>query len=221
MKINKSGLAGAGVLSAIAASLCCITPVLAFISGASGLASTFSWMDAYRPYLIGITILVLGFAWYQKLRPVPVTEIDCACETEEKKPFLQSRTFLGIITVFAILLLAFPYYGQIFYPVVKYKAETVEVNNIQFVQYSVRGMSCKSCEAEVKNEVNKLGGVLQTNVTYEKGLIAVKFDPSKTNNIQVKNAIDKTGYKVQGVPIVLSAIPAIEKQGRCSTKGCN
>ncbi len=62
MKINKSGLAGAGMLSAIAASLCRITPLLAFISGVSGLASTFSWMDTYRPYLIGITIIVLGFA---------------------------------------------------------------------------------------------------------------------------------------------------------------
>jgi mercuric ion transport protein len=220
MKINKSGIAGAGLLSAIAASLCCITPLLAFISGASGLASIFSWMDAYRPYLIGVTILVLGFAWYQKLRPVPVTEIDCACETEEKKPFLQSRTFLGIITVFAILMLAFPYYGQIFYPVAKNKGENVAVSNIQFVQYKVRGMSCKSCEAEVKNEVNKLSGVLQTNVSYEKGLVAVKFDPSKTNNTQIKNAIDKTGYKVQGAPIVMGAGSAIEKQRSCTTEGC-
>lgn len=220
MKINKSGLVGAGVLSAIAASLCCITPLLAFISGASGLASTLSWTEAFRPYLIGITIIVLGFAWYQKLRPGPATEIDCACEAEEKKPFLQSKTFLGIIAAFAILMLAFPYYGQIFYPVTKNNSSVVAASNIQFVEYKVRGMSCKSCEAEVKNEVNKLGGVLQTNVTYEKGLVAVKFDPSKTNNTQIKNAIDKTGYKVRGAQLVTSTVPSIEKQRTCTTEGC-
>jgi len=62
-------LIGTGLLTAIAASLCCITPVLALIAGTSGLASTFSWLEPFRPYFIGLTILVLAFAWYQKLKP--------------------------------------------------------------------------------------------------------------------------------------------------------
>ena len=62
-------VAYAGILTAMAASICCITPVLALIAGTSGIASTFSWVEPFRPYLIGITILVLVFAWYQKLRP--------------------------------------------------------------------------------------------------------------------------------------------------------
>ena len=81
MKTDKK-LIGAGLLTAIAASLCCITPVLALIAGTSGLASTFSWLEPFRPYFIGLTILVLGFAWYQKLKPKK--QIDCNCETEEK-----------------------------------------------------------------------------------------------------------------------------------------
>ena len=75
MNKKNNRLVGAGVLSAVAASLCCITPVLALISGASGVASTFSWMEPARPYLIGITVLVLGFAWYQKLKPRTAKEI--------------------------------------------------------------------------------------------------------------------------------------------------
>lgn len=67
MKKNNK-IIGAGLLTAIASSLCCITPVLALISGTSGIASTFSWLEPFRPYLIGFTILVLGFAWYQKLK---------------------------------------------------------------------------------------------------------------------------------------------------------
>ncbi len=42
-------LIGAGLLTAIAASLCCITPVLALIAGTSGLASTsFSWLEPFQ-----------------------------------------------------------------------------------------------------------------------------------------------------------------------------
>jgi hypothetical protein len=42
MIIKAGKLAGASVLSAVAASLCCITPVLALISGVGGMASSFS-----------------------------------------------------------------------------------------------------------------------------------------------------------------------------------
>ncbi|MEK7254190.1 MAG: heavy metal transporter, partial [Bacteroidota bacterium] len=42
--------AGAGALAAVAASLCCITPVLALLAGTSGLASTFSWLEPARPW---------------------------------------------------------------------------------------------------------------------------------------------------------------------------
>ena len=82
MRSNKK-LAGAGLVTAIAASLCCITPVLALIAGTSGIASTFSWLEPFRPYLIGLTVLVLGFAWYQKLKPQLQEEIECACEDDD------------------------------------------------------------------------------------------------------------------------------------------
>ena len=104
MKKNNK-LVGAGLLTAFAASLCCITPVLALIAGTSGLASSFSWLEPFRSYFIGLTILVLGFAWYQKLKPKK--EIDCNCETDTKPKFVQSKKFLGIVTAFAIIMLAF------------------------------------------------------------------------------------------------------------------
>lgn len=67
MKSNTK-LAGTGLLTVIAASLCFITPLLTFIVGLSGLASTFSWFESLRPYFIGLTIFVLSFAWYQKIK---------------------------------------------------------------------------------------------------------------------------------------------------------
>jgi hypothetical protein len=85
-----NNIIGVGLLTAITASLCCITPVLALIAGNSGLATTFSWIEPFRPYLVGLTILVLGFAWYQKLAPkalITRTEMDCNCDSEAKPKF--------------------------------------------------------------------------------------------------------------------------------------
>jgi hypothetical protein len=100
------------LLTAITASLCCIAPVLALIAGISGVASTFTWIEPFRPYLIGLTILVLGFVWYQILKPRK--DIDCECEPDENPKFIQTKMFLGIVTAFAIIMLAFPHYSGIF-----------------------------------------------------------------------------------------------------------
>jgi copper chaperone CopZ len=195
--VKSKGLLGIGVVTAIAASLCCITPVLALISGVTGAASTFSWMEPFRPYLIGVTILVLAFAWYQKLKPRTAEEIQCDCEEDEKKPFMQTKTFLGIVTVFAALMMAFPYYGDIFYPKADKQVVVVSSSNIQEIKFNVSGMTCSSCEEHVKHAVNELPGILKVNAHYEEGSAIVQFDGSKTSKDEIVKAIDATSYKVK------------------------
>jgi copper chaperone CopZ len=198
MSTNKTsgGLIGAGLLSAIAASLCCITPVLALIAGSSGIASTFSWMEPARPYMIVITVLVIGFAWYQKLKPRTKDEIACACEEDEKPKFLQSKKFLGIVTVFAGLMLAFPYYSHIFFPKTESNVIVVQSDNIVQANFEISGMTCQGCEEEVKHEVSQLPGFIEAQVNHETGKATVKFDKSKNSLEQVVSSINATGYKV-------------------------
>jgi mercuric ion transport protein len=181
------------LLTAIASSLCCITPVIALVAGTSGAASSFSWMEAARPYLIGFTILTLGFAWYQKLKPKK--EIDCNCETEKKPSFMQSKLFLGIITVFAIVMLSFPYYSHVFYD---NTASSIEIapenaNNTEFI---IEGMTCESCEEHITYEILQLNGIGEVNTSYENGNAFVEYDNSKTNEYEIKEAINSTGYTV-------------------------
>ena len=187
-------LIGTGLLTAITASLCCITPVLALIAGTSGIASTFSWIEPFRPYLIGLTILVLGFAWYQKLKPQK--EIDCECETDEKPKFIQSRKFLGIVTVFVIVILAFPYYSGIFYPNTEKQIILVDKSDIKTTEFKISGMTCASCEKHVNHEVNKLNGIVNSKASYENGNAIVEFYKTKTNETEIEKAINSTGYKV-------------------------
>lgn len=196
-KGKTSRFAGAGVISAVAASLCCITPVLALISGASGVASAFSWMEPLRPYLIGVTVLVLGFAWYQLLKPRTAEAIECDCEEDEQKPFMQTKSFLAIVTVFAALMLTFPYYSHVFYPSNDEK-EVVTVNaaDVQSVTFDVEGMTCNGCASHVENGVNKLPGIVEVDASYEAANAKVKFDQTKITLAEIEEAINGTGYKV-------------------------
>lgn len=186
----------AGVISAIAASLCCLTPVLALIGGASGAASAFSWIEPARPYLIGLTILVLGFAWYQILKPRTKEEIDCACEEDEKRSFLQSKKFLLIVTLFAALMLAFPYYSSIFFPKTEKQIIVVDKDNIQISVFKISGMDCEACTESVKHEINKLDGIIKAEASFENAKAEVQFDITKTNIAEIEKTINSTGYKV-------------------------
>lgn len=176
---------GVGIFAAIAASLCCITPLLALLAGASGAASSLSWLEPGRPYLIGLAIAALAFAWYRSLnkRQNTACGTDGACVVG-KKSFLASRTFLIIITIAAIALIAFPHYANIFYP----KQQTqnvmvVESNNIQSASFNIKGMSCKACETQVNNELHKVAGVIDAQTFYDKGTSIVKYHncPLKTS----------------------------------------
>ena len=202
MKITqKSGFAGAGLLTAAAASLCCITPILALFTGVSGVASTFSWMEPFRPVLIAITLAVLAFAWYQKLKPRPVEPLDCACDDEEKPSYFQSRTFLSIVTVFALAMLAFPYYGQLFYPSNEGNKPSIQGSaapmNLQQISFKVRGMTCQSCEKHIEQRVGQLKGIGKVRANSVEGTASVSFDASKTSREQLVEAINSTGYLVQ------------------------
>lgn len=167
---SENKIVGAGMLTAITSSLCCITPVLALIAGTSGIASTFSWVDPFRHFLVGLTILALGFAWYQKLFP-KVTEtkknIDCECATDEKRKFIQTKTFLGIATLFAATMISFPHYAHIFYPKSEKEVVIVKEANIQKVEFKIDGMTCTSCAEHVQHDVNKLPGIIVATASYD------------------------------------------------------
>lgn len=187
---------GIGLVSAIAASLCCITPVLALLAGASGVASIFSWLDPLRPIFLGLTVVVLGFAWYLKLKPRTPEEIACACEEDSKVSLWQSKKFLGIITIFAGLMMSFPYYASVFYAETVATAVNVEAQNIRVVDLKVKGMTCEGCEEHVKHAIHELPGIISTMVSHINESAHVQFDQSSTDVKSIIEAVNRTGYTV-------------------------
>lgn len=200
MKFEKSAI-GLSILTALASSLCCITPILALLAGTSGIASNFSWIEPIRPYLVGSTFLILGFAWYQKLKPQPKIADCCQIEENKKSSFIQSKNFLGIVTAFALLLTAFPYYSN------KLIAATptenkIKYNNTELIEFKVSGMTCESCEHHITSEVNKLAGIQSVKASYANNNATIEFDPKQVNINQIQQAIDSTGYEAEEYKII-------------------
>ncbi|WP_418502023.1 mercuric transport protein MerTP [Flagellimonas sp.] len=196
---NKRTLMGSSIILAMATSLCCIGPLLAIVAGTSGLASNFKFLEPFRPYLIGITGLVLVVAWYQQLRTVAKKEIDCACDTDEKPSFWKGKIWLMTITVFALAMLAFPYYAQSLYPKQEAKGQTnfFASQDVKEINIPVVGMTCSGCEAHIEHEVNGLDGIIMVKADYQKANAQIMYDPAKTTRDAIVNAILKTGYTIK------------------------
>lgn len=194
MDVKKSSI-GLGALTAIASSLCCITPLLALFAGTSGIASSFQWLEPLRPWLIGFTIIILGFAWYQLLKPV--AKDDCDCE-EEKVAFFQTKPFMGIVTIFALLMLSFPSYAHILYPKSdKTESAIFQDADVEMITLGVSGMTCTGCEGHINHALDELPGVIEAKANYKEANTTVKFDKSKSTIEDIKAAINGTGYKVR------------------------
>lgn len=199
MKPTKSVI-GIGLFTAIASSLCCIAPLLAVLAGTTSFATTFQWVEPLQPYLIGLTIAALGFAWYQQFKPV--VQDDCGCEVP-KTSFFQGKSFLGIVTVFAALMLAFPLYSKSLFPTQERQTISVaEESQLQTAEFEVIGMTCGGCEAHVEHAVGELQGIVDVKASYENEKAIVKFDGSQTTIEEITVAIKSTDYKVEQFKIL-------------------
>lgn len=200
------------VLTALSASVCCITPVFAILGGTGSLATSVHWLEPLRPYFISASVLVLGFAWFQSFN---AKKEDCDCETPKKKSFFQSRTFLSVITIFSFLLIAFPSYSKFFFQNSTNQVAQ-EQNKNKKIELTVSGMTCTSCELHIESEVKKLPGVSFVKASYENGSTTVEFDEQKIKADKIIAAINETGYKAGQAS---NKITLQDKAGNCCANG--
>ena len=65
------------------------------------------------------------------------------------------------------------------------------------VTLNVLGMTCEACPITVKKALQKVPGVSQIDVLYEKKQVVVTFDDSRTNTKALVKATASAGYPSQ------------------------
>jgi mercuric ion transport protein len=126
MKVKS--LTFASVLAAIAASICCIGPIVAVGLGfsAAGLAAAF---EPVRPYLLGMTFVILAFAFYRAYRRPEETCATGVCEKPVSRRAQMLVLWLGAAIV--VLFAAFPYYCGTLWKALGPRFQTVSANTVE------------------------------------------------------------------------------------------
>ena len=72
----------------------------------------------------------------------------------------------------------------------------IEDVNYNKVDFKIGGMTCASCAKVIERAVNKLDGIENINVNVATERATINYDISKLKLTQVRNTIEKAGYKV-------------------------
>lgn len=101
-------LALAAIGGALGASACCIGPVVFSLLGAGALGAASVRIEPYRPWFIGLTVLLVGVAFYGAYRPSQMERCeDGVCTTQSRRT---AKVLAWIVAIVAAILIAFPYY---------------------------------------------------------------------------------------------------------------
>lgn len=183
------GLAGA-MVAAIAASACCVGPLVLMFLGISGAwIGTLTALAPYQPIFMTVAVVLLGLSFY-KMYHKPKEE-ECApgsyCASPSAGRF--NKIILWIFTAAIAGLLMFPYAAPyVFAGTAKDGAQTQEAT------FSVKNMTCASCLIPVRRAIGKLDGVESAKVTVKPGMAVVIYDPAKVKPADIAKAITNAGY---------------------------
>ncbi|HLK55189.1 MAG TPA: mercuric transporter MerT family protein [Chthonomonadaceae bacterium] len=186
-----------GLIAAIAASACCILPLLlgAVSAGTVGLSTV---LVPSRPLFIALTVFLLGSAFYFTYRPQKT-----GCETEccvPDKPFRTRRfnkALLWVVTVFALGALAYPEVAASRARKDPSKKPPVVVSSsAQSAVFTIGNMTCEECTLSIVKALKNTSGVYDAKVDFASKRATVRYNAKRVTVAELRKAIEKTGYSV-------------------------
>ena len=194
---EKKGLTAA-ILAAIAASVCCVGPLVLLALGVGGAwVGNLTALEPFRPYLMALTFLFLGYAFYRIYRKPKAEECEPGSYCANPKSDRINKISLWSVTFVVLVLFAIPYVAGVSASgsTGDKAASVLTATKIDRVILDVPGMSCPSCPFTVQKSLEKLTGVIKAEASLEQKKAVVLFDPTKVSVQEMIEATIQAGYR--------------------------
>lgn len=182
------------VISSIIASLCCIGPVAVALIGVGSIGA-FAVFEAYRPYLIALTILLLGLAFYLTYRKREVICEDGTCKIESASKWNKLAVWFAAVLVGVAI--AFPYFNLTHTATAQamLSQDPARLPSASVVVLDIDGMDCKGCARGLEATLGNIDGVKKAAVEFEQSRAVIEYDATKVKPEQLIVSVDETGFK--------------------------
>lgn len=194
---------GGAVVSAVLSSACCWLPLLLIGFGASA-AGVSGFFEAYRPYLLAATAVLLATGFYLVYFRSGRCEADGACAVPNPKLVRFNKAMLWIASVVVLAFALFPIYVGTFLAG-EDSAGSVTASSGAFREFRVDGMTCAACAEPLRSKLAGLSGVIHAEVSYETKTAKVQVEQSDASptDDEIASVISAAGYR--GIPVTTEA----------------
>ena len=183
--------AAGAVVGALAASACCLGPLVLAALGLGG-AGAFALLGAYRPYVLAVTAVLLGAAFFVTYRPRPAD--GCGCE--RPKANRAGRVGLWIATLAVVLLAAAP---SVLAKITPWNGSTMTNHGASDALITstirVEGIDCEACAAPIRRALEQVGGLRALALDVPAQLVTVTYEPAPGRLAAYVSAINTLGYE--------------------------
>lgn len=182
-----------GVVTAVAASSCCILPLFlgAASAGTIGLSAA---LAPYRPYFIALTVLMIGSAFYATYRS---READCCTATTPNPTRQVNKMILWGVAILTLASLVYPNFAAIRARQVARAPRTIIAPTGITAVFAIGNMSCVECTPSIVKNLRDAPGVYDAAVNFPTKQATVRFDPALMDERKLRAIIVKTGFIVQ------------------------
>lgn len=186
---------GGAVVSAVFSSACCWLPLLLIAFGASA-AGVAGFFEAYRPYLLAATVVLLASGFYLVYFRKERCEPGQACAVPDPKLTRFNKVMLWTASAVVLTFALFPNYvgtlvggGRDSGPVSAFSGDER--------LFQIEGMTCAACAQTLRAELSSLPDVVGVEVSYESKTARVSVDPSTAppSDEHIEEVIKAAGYR--------------------------
>lgn len=178
-----------GVFAGIAASLCCIGPLVALSLGLGSFAAS-AWFAQWRPVFFGVTFVLLGAAWYLTYRR---PRVDCDDGSCARPPGKAARLSLWLGTLVALGAAVYPALPAAHHQI---NAAAIASSDAK-LSVLIPSMDCPPCAAGIEATLSRAPGVKQAVVNYENKQADLVYDSTVTSRDKLLALIDASGFPAE------------------------
>jgi len=188
---------GGAVLAALAASSCCIGPLIVAALGVGG-AGAFAVLGAYRSYILAGTAVLLASGFYLTYRKPSGAAAGgeaCGCEKPDRAAGRAGRLGLWTATVLVALSAAAPQLLSIAARQHGVALTTTPGAPLEHATIQVEGMDCEACSVHLRAALTKVGGFHDLTLDLHARTIDVAYEPAAGRLSAYVAAINEIGYE--------------------------
>lgn len=192
--LKQSWILAGGFLSALAASLCCIGPLVAAVAGAGSFVAA-GWFERWRPAFLGVTVVLIALAWVLTLRARRIACADGACATPRA-----SRWTLGVLICSTGIVGAVALFPQLAQTALgRSSVASSAPADGRVLRVRIPSMDCAACAVGIAGTLQRVPGIRSAAVRYTTKEAEIVYDPTVISATTVIAKIDATGFKAEPV----------------------